>query len=150
KKEYLTRVKDQRFKSSTNPQGVAEALTNKASAALGLPVAVEPGSHTTFDYWMRDALRQAAARPTIRRDRRTKRGVEALVQLGLLQIVKQTDTSTTYAISPLGNQVVPQLPTADEEWAATGSDKYRAFSVIIPSAIPVAADLEVARPIKQS
>ena len=133
KKEYLTRVKDLHFKSSTNPQGVAEALTNKASAALGLPVAVEPGSRTTFDYWMRDALRQAAERQTIRRDRRTKRGVEALVKLGLLQVVRQTDTNTTYEITALGSQVFPQLPTADEEWAASGTNKYGDFSVVIPS-----------------
>lgn len=149
-KGYLARVKDKRFKSTLNPQGSAQALTNQARAALGMAVITGTGTRVAFDYWMRDALRQAAEKPTIRRDRRTKRGVEALVKLGLLQVVKQTDTSTTYAISPLGGQVVPQLPTADEEWAASGTDKYRDFSVVIPSAAPAVPDPEAAPPVKQN
>jgi len=82
-----------------------------------------------FDWWMRDALRQASEKNTIRRDRRTKRGVEQLVKLGLLSVVKRTDFNTTYAITDQGRQVVPQLPTADEEWQATGTDKYWHFEV---------------------
>lgn len=84
-----------------------------------------------FDWWMRDALRQAAVKKTIRRDRRTKRGVAALIKLGLLVVVKQTDFNTTYAITDLGRQVVPQLPTSDEEWAALTTDKYRDFGVVL-------------------
>ena len=82
-----------------------------------------------FDWWMRDALRQASEKKTIRRDRRTKRGVESLVKLGLLVVVKRTDFNTIYAITDQGRQVVPKLPTADEEWEALGTDKYRNFEV---------------------
>ena len=82
-----------------------------------------------FDWWMRDALRQASEKKTIWRDRRTKRGVDKLLKLGLLVAVKQTRFNTIYAITDHGRQVVPQLPTADQEWAATGTDVYRRFEV---------------------
>lgn len=82
-----------------------------------------------FDWWMRDALRQASAHETIRRSWRTKRGVETLVKLGLLVVVKRSEFNTTYAITDLGRQLVPQLPTAVQEYEEMFTDKYRNFEV---------------------
>jgi hypothetical protein len=62
------------------------------------------------DSYMRETLREAAERGMIRRDPRTKRGEAALVKFGLLEVVEQTEKSTTYAITPAGLDMVPDLP----------------------------------------
>lgn len=86
-----------------------------------------------LDWKMRHALRQASEKPTIWRDRRTKRGVEQLVQLGLLRMVKETDTRRIYEITDSGRLVAPMLPTDDQEWQAMATDELRDFSVTLPT-----------------
>lgn len=92
-----------------------------------------PDGAVNFNWWMRDALRQASQKRTIWRDRRTKRGVDQLVKLGLLRMVKETDTRRTYEITDYGRIVAPMLPTDDQEWDDVWDNQLRDFSITLPA-----------------
>lgn len=87
-----------------------------------------------LDYAARHALRQAAAKKTIRRWPQTRRGVDDLTRLGFLAEVKRTDRWAVYSITDAGRALAEQLPTSDEEWQDMGTSelRHRTYTVDLP------------------